>query len=155
MAQGSGRKPLVADKRYPKSRSGKGAKPARRGARKGSSGGGIFGFLFGRRKPAAAPKKAAPRKKAAATRKPAPKRKRGLIGTLLAPFRWLLRLVWGFTWRVGLICTGIVALAVGYQYMKLPEVTQLLDGRARGSVTLLDAKGEVFAWRGDQFGGRE
>jgi 1A family penicillin-binding protein len=37
--------------------------------------------------------------------------------------------------------------------MKLPEVTQLLDGRARGSVTLLDAKGEVFAWRGDQFGG--
>jgi 1A family penicillin-binding protein len=153
MAQGSGRKPLVADKRYPKSRSGKGAKPARRGARKGSSGGGIFGFLFGRRKPAAAPKKAAPRKKSAAMRKPAPKRKRGLIGTLLAPFRWLLRLVWGFTWRVGLICTGIVALAVGYQYMKLPEVTQLLDGRARGSVTLLDAKGEVFAWRGDQFGG--
>ena len=29
-----------------------------------------------------------------------------------------------------------------------------VDGRARGSVTLLDRDGEVFAWRGDQFGGR-
>jgi len=32
-------------------------------------------------------------------------------------------------------------------------VEQLFDGRARGSVTLLDASGSVFAWRGDQFGG--
>jgi 1A family penicillin-binding protein len=47
----------------------------------------------------------------------------------------------------------LVALAVGYQYVNLPEVSALLDGRARGSVTLLDEKGEVFAWRGDQFGG--
>jgi 1A family penicillin-binding protein len=28
-----------------------------------------------------------------------------------------------------------------------------MDGRAKGSVTLLDSAGEVFAWRGDQFGG--
>jgi membrane peptidoglycan carboxypeptidase len=28
-----------------------------------------------------------------------------------------------------------------------------VDGRARGSVTLLDRYGETFAWRGDQFGG--
>ncbi|MDR9394090.1 MAG: PBP1A family penicillin-binding protein [Roseovarius sp.] len=40
-----------------------------------------------------------------------------------------------------------------YQYTKLPDVSELLDGRARGSVTLLDRDGEVFAWRGDQFGG--
>ena len=35
----------------------------------------------------------------------------------------------------------------------LPPVESLLDGRARGSVTLLDRDGRVFAWRGDQFGG--
>ena len=32
-------------------------------------------------------------------------------------------------------------------------MTALLDGRARGSVTMLDQNGAVFAWRGDQFGG--
>ncbi len=140
MAHGSGRRPLVADKRSPR---GGARKPARQSAsgKKTSRGGGLLGWLFGRgeAKPA--------------RRAPAAKKKRGLIGTILAPFRWALRLIWGFTWRVGLISCGLVALAVGYQYMKLPEVSALLDGRARGSVTLLDAKGEVFAWRGDQFGG--
>ena len=29
-----------------------------------------------------------------------------------------------------------------------------MDDRLRGSVTMLDAKGNVFAWRGDQFGGK-
>lgn len=47
----------------------------------------------------------------------------------------------------------LVGLAVGYQYLQLPELSALLDGRARGSVTMLDRNGEVFAWRGDQFGG--
>jgi 1A family penicillin-binding protein len=36
----------------------------------------------------------------------------------------------------------------------MPEdAADLVDGRARGSVTMMDARGEVFAWRGDQFGG--
>jgi len=35
----------------------------------------------------------------------------------------------------------------------LPNLSTLLDGRARGSVTLLDRDDKVFAWRGDQFGG--
>lgn len=47
----------------------------------------------------------------------------------------------------------LVALAVGIVYTTLPDVDALLDGRARGSVTLLDRDGKVFAWRGDQFGG--
>ncbi|MEP5154297.1 PBP1A family penicillin-binding protein, partial [Planktotalea sp.] len=47
----------------------------------------------------------------------------------------------------------ILGLAVAYFALQLPEPTALLDGRARGSVTLLDRQGEVFAWRGDQFGG--
>jgi penicillin-binding protein 1A len=44
-------------------------------------------------------------------------------------------------------------LAVTYFALQLPDPETLLDGRARGSVTLMDRSGEVFAWRGDQFGG--
>ncbi|WP_297773308.1 transglycosylase domain-containing protein [uncultured Roseovarius sp.] len=47
----------------------------------------------------------------------------------------------------------IVGIAVGYTYTTLPDYQTLLDGRAKGSVTLIDSAGEVFAWRGDQFGG--
>ncbi|MBP9049201.1 MAG: penicillin-binding protein, partial [Tabrizicola sp.] len=42
---------------------------------------------------------------------------------------------------------------VWYFYAQLPDVTDLIDGRARGSVTMLDRNGEVFAWRGETFGG--
>ncbi|MDK3074013.1 PBP1A family penicillin-binding protein [Sedimentitalea sp. JM2-8] len=62
-------------------------------------------------------------------------------------------MVWAFTWRVGAVIGLGVALWVGYIYTTLPDVTALLDGRARGSVTMLDRNGDVFAWRGDQFGG--
>ncbi|EAQ25249.1 penicillin-binding protein, 1A family protein [Roseovarius sp. 217] len=46
-----------------------------------------------------------------------------------------------------------MATFVGYTYMTLPDYQTLMDGRAKGSVTLLDSASEVFAWRGDQFGG--
>ena len=42
---------------------------------------------------------------------------------------------------------------VVYYYSTLPPVAQIADGRVRGSVTMLDRSGDVFAWRGDQFGG--
>lgn len=61
--------------------------------------------------------------------------------------------MWGVTWRIGAVILLLIALGVGYFYTTLPEMTALLDGRARGSVTLLDDQGDVFAWRGDQFGG--
>ncbi|MCY4153267.1 MAG: transglycosylase domain-containing protein [Aestuariivita sp.] len=80
----------------------------------------------------------------------------GLIFLLQIPYyllRWLLRFVWRFVWRVGLIGVVIVTAAAGVQYSDLPEMSTLLDGRARGSVTLLDRNGAVFAWRGQQFGG--
>ncbi|MEM7074974.1 MAG: transglycosylase domain-containing protein [Pseudomonadota bacterium] len=73
-----------------------------------------------------------------------------VVGRLL---RWCLRALWAVTWRVGAIAAVVLALAVGYVYLTLPDVQDLLDGRARGSVTLLDREGDVFAWRGDQFGG--
>ncbi len=48
----------------------------------------------------------------------------------------------------------LVALAVAWQAVNMPPASALLDGRARGSVTLLDRNGQVFAWRGEQFGGQ-
>ncbi|PSL21265.1 transglycosylase domain-containing protein [Shimia abyssi] len=148
----SGRKrpPLVAEKRYggaPK----RAAKPA---ARKASS------------KPAAKPKasksaRKAPAKtspKVKASRKPTPKRKPSkkrhpIVAFFLRILRWIWGIVWGFTWRTGMVFGLLLGLAVTYVYMTLPDVTELLDGRSRGSVTLLDRDGKVFAWRGDQFGG--
>jgi 1A family penicillin-binding protein len=76
-----------------------------------------------------------------------------VVAVIVGLFSLLWRIIWGFTWRVGLIAVLIIGLAVGYVYTTLPEASALLDGRQRGSVTLLDADGRVFAWRGDQFGG--
>ncbi|OED46424.1 glycosyl transferase [Rhodobacteraceae bacterium (ex Bugula neritina AB1)] len=139
MAQGSGRKPLVAEKRYS---AGSKAKPgAKKAARKKPASKarkpGLLARLFSRKKSRARPVR----------------KKRGVIGWLLAPFAFVFRLIWGFTWRVGMVACGLVGLAVAFQYARLPDVSAYLDGRARGSVTILDREGEVFAWRGDQFGG--
>jgi len=68
-------------------------------------------------------------------------------------FRWVLRIVWGLTWRMGIPIVFIVGIAVVWTASQLPAITDLVDQRSRGSVTLLDDAGEVFAWRGDQFGG--
>ncbi|HCP81356.1 MAG TPA: glycosyl transferase [Octadecabacter sp.] len=98
-----------------------------------------------------APKKRQP-KKPARRRKAAPKR-RGLLGTLLWPFKWLLILFWRIAWRGTLVVGLLVGIGVFYYAATLPPIDELVDGRTRGSVTLLDARGETFAWRGDQFGG--
>ncbi|KUJ77656.1 transglycosylase domain-containing protein [Ruegeria profundi] len=126
--------PLVADKRYPS----KGRRPA---ATKRTA------------KPAG--KKAVARKTAArrTTRKKTRKKSGGGGGLFRRLFRWAVRLIWSVTWRVGAVAAMLLALAVGVVYTSLPDLDALLDGRARGSVTLLDRNGDVFAWRGDQFGG--
>ena len=70
---------------------------------------------------------------------------------------WILRvifkLMWRVFWRVALVISVMISISIAYFYLELPSSETLLDGRARGSVTLLDHKGDVFAWRGDQFGG--
>ena len=97
-------------------------------------------------------------------RKPAPKRKKrtqrkkasrqgGILGLVTRSFRFILRFIWGLTWRGTAILALIVAIAVGYTTFTLPPASEVTDGRARGSVTLLDRESQVFAWRGDQFGG--
>ncbi len=80
----------------------------------------------------------------------APKR-RSLIGRL---FSWLFGLIWGIGWRVTVLAIVVVGGSVLYFAAGLPPVSALLDGRAKGSVTLLDREGEIFAWRGEQFGGQ-
>ncbi|QDL92139.1 penicillin-binding protein [Paroceanicella profunda] len=93
--------------------------------------------------------KAARPKAASAARKP------GLVERgLRRLLRGTLRIGWWVGLRVGLILLLIVGGATGYFYSQLPPVSELLDGRTRGSVTLLDRDGNVFAWRGDQFGGQ-
>jgi membrane peptidoglycan carboxypeptidase len=91
-------------------------------------------------------------KKPRAKRKAAPK-KRGILGWIFAPFVWLLRIFWRFTWRIGVVVVVLTALGVFYTASQLPDYTELVDGRVRGSVTMSDRDGEVFAKRGDQFGG--
>ncbi len=134
--------PLVADKRYSATKRGGAKKPA-----------------AGKPKARSAKKTTKP---AARKRAPARRGKRGgkgggfggrIMAAIRRLFRWILGLIWAAVWRVGLVCSVLLAGAVGYIYMDLPELSALLDGRARGSVTLLDREGQVFAWRGDQFGG--
>lgn len=123
---GRGRSPLVADKRY-------------RSAAK--SGGG------GRARP--------PRKPAKSRRSKAPRRARGgIIGLFAAFFGLIWRIIWGIGWRVTLLGALGLSAIVFYFYSQLPPVEALLDARARGSVTLLDQDGKVFAWRGETFGGQ-
>ncbi|WP_323784190.1 PBP1A family penicillin-binding protein [Thalassovita sp.] len=108
---------------------------------------------------ASTPKKAAASKSAKPKRRPT-KRKASAKpagNPILRFFKRLigliLRVIWGFSWRVGAVVALIVALSVGYVYTTLPEAGAVLDGRAKGSVTMTDRDGQVFAWRGDQFGG--
>ncbi len=111
--------------------------------------------------PAAKPRAAQPktgttrRKPAKGGRKPAAKKPRGNIVmrlfTGLVALIW--RIVWGVTWRLGATLAAIVGLATLYFYSTLPPLDDLVDARARGSVTMMDADGSVFAWRGETFGG--
>ena len=71
--------------------------------------------------------------------------------------RTILRKTFKYVLWVSLNVTVIVFLilliAVVNYVNKLPPIADLLDDRKRGSVTLLDRNDDVFAWRGNQFGG--
>ncbi|SMX40630.1 transglycosylase domain-containing protein [Maliponia aquimaris] len=118
---------LVADRRYPR-----GAAPDKQAAK------------------SAKPAKPA---RTRSRRTPARARRRGPIGVLAALASWIVRLVLRVTISAVVVAGLILGGAVLYTYSSLPDLSQVLDGRARGSVTLLDRDGEVFALRGDQFGG--
>lgn len=119
----------------------------------------------GRRKPRLVADKKYPKSSGSGTRKtPAKGRKRaakparkpvrrGPLGYLAMLVRWVFGLIWKATVRVTAVIALLIAAGVAYYWSTLPPVQDLLDGRARGSVTMLDNTGEVFAWRGEQFGG--
>ena len=132
---GTGRKkpPLVADRRYA-SKAASGKKPAAKTATTRRT---------TKRKPT--PKKTTQRRRT--------KSRNPIVRAISGLFRWVFRMIWGVFWRCSAVLLLLVSLAVGYFAATLPDATQLVDGRTRGSVTLLDRNGQVFAWRGDQFGG--
>ncbi len=99
-------------------------------------------------------KPAAKRKPAARTRRKAKPRRRGIVGFFRAIIAWILRLIWKLVWRGAVVVLLIVSATVFYFYSTLPPVAELVDARTRGSVTMMDRYGEVFAWRGEQFGGQ-
>ncbi|MBB5517191.1 penicillin-binding protein 1A [Rubricella aquisinus] len=80
-------------------------------------------------------------------------RKPGLLTRMVT---WVVRTIWRIVWWVGtrtaLLIGGLIAISTLYVHSQLPPVEELLDGRDRGSVTLMDRHGEVFAWRGEQGG---
>lgn len=98
---------------------------------------------------ASKPKKTKPKARAK-TKAP----KRGLIRRIWGGLWWLIwRVVWWLGLRLGLAGAAVLGVAVGWYFLTLPPMEDLLDGRERGSVIMTDRSGEVFAWRGEQFGG--
>ncbi|MEE9453661.1 MAG: PBP1A family penicillin-binding protein [Paracoccaceae bacterium] len=91
-----------------------------------------------------------PRKRSRKAKKP----KRNVI---VRATRWLVRAFFRAIWWIGirtaLVGTLGMILWIGYYFATLPPMEQFLDGRERGSVTLLDRNAKVFAWRGEQFDG--
>lgn len=85
--------------------------------------------------------------------KPARKARRGNFVTrgVAGAVSLVWRVIWGAFWRTGLAFGLILGLTVAYYYSTLPEAQALFDGRARGSVTMLDREGRVFAWRGETY----
>ncbi len=134
---GSRRPPLVADKRYP----GRTTRAKTSGKSTGGS--------SGKTPPGKPPRK---------PRKPQPNRqsKRPLPWIIALPLL-LIRGLFRLGLRLAVIGTVLVGLLVAggvfYFASTIPPLTQLVDGRARGSVTLLDRDGNTFAWRGEQFAG--
>lgn len=149
--------PLVADRRYTPeelaspgrqdrgARTGRGAAPkpatGQRAPRSGGSGGRSGGGSNG-----GGPKNGR------RGRRGGNGRPRGGILSRLVHGIW--RIIWGIGWRVGVMVAGALAITVWYFYTQLPPMEQLIDARAKGSVTLLDRDGKVFAWRGETFGGQ-
>ena len=67
--------------------------------------------------------------------------------------RAAFRIVFGFAWRLAAVVALVVFGAAAFFYWQLPAYNQLFDGRGVGSVTLKDVNGDIFAWRGEQYGG--
>ncbi|MEI4473436.1 transglycosylase domain-containing protein [Frigidibacter sp. MR17.24] len=140
---GGRRPPLVADRRYqPSTRDAK-SRSTRQTGTGGGSGGGQGGGQGGGRR--GGPPK---------TPKRAPRRRRNPIAALVVA---IVGGIWRTVFTLGATVAVAGALVLGaavlHFYSQLPPVEKLLDARTRGSVTMLDDNAQVFAWRGETFGG--
>lgn len=86
-------------------------------------------------------------------KKPNPKKPGFLTRAVRWTVRKFFRLIWWISLRAAVLTFLVVGGATLYFYTSLPAVDDLLDGRERGSVIMTDRSGEIFAWRGEQFGG--
>ncbi len=156
MAQNNKRRPLVAPKRVFKSKKAK--------ASVSSS---VASSLAAKMSPESEKRKLAadPKPKAKKTAKPKaaaspkirkPKKKPSgnvFVRILKFFFGGILRILWWIFSRVTIVTAVVVGGSTAYYFSTLPNAEALMDDRQRGSVTILDKTGQVFAWRGDQFGG--
>jgi membrane peptidoglycan carboxypeptidase len=107
-----------------------------------------------KRSTASQPRAQAPKKPARKPSRPSRKASGNIVTRFIVGFvTFLWRFIWGVSWRLGAIGALILGLATGYFYSQVPPLAELLDARARGSVTMTDTDGNVFAWRGETFGG--
>ena len=67
-------------------------------------------------------------------------------------FLFIWSIIWSILWRVSAVGGLILGAAVLFFVAQLPPLDRQLDGRSRGSVTMQDRDGAVFAWRGETFG---
>ena len=74
----------------------------------------------------------------------------GFVGRLV---RGVFRAAVAVAWRAALILALVIGGATGFYLSVLPPSEELFDGRGVGSVTMRDIEGEIFAWRGEQYGG--
>jgi penicillin-binding protein 1A len=140
MAERGKQRPLVAPKRVFKAAKAK-----------SSISSSVAAGLAARMKPGAS---SAPTKKTPPQKKPAGTPKGNFVTRAIKwAFGGILRLIWWIVFRVAVLTTLAVGSSTAYYYSTLPDAVALMDGRQRGSVTILDKDGLVFAWRGDQFGG--
>lgn len=63
-----------------------------------------------------------------------------------------LRILWWIGWRTAIVAALVLAASTAWYASRLPDLEEMLDAREGGSVTLVDAGGETFAWRGQQLG---
>lgn len=119
----------------------------------GSSGNDKRRLVADRRKPAARAPQPATRRQTAPARRAKPRQGNILVRFVTGFVTLIWRIVWGVTWRLGATVAAMLFLATAYFYVQMPPLTDLLDARARGSVTMMDDDGNVFAWRGETFGG--
>ena len=76
-----------------------------------------------------------------------------MVSLIINMFSLMRRLILWFVLRIFLLLILLFGTLVTYFFFQMPSMEELLDARDRGSVTLLDKNGDVFAWRGKQFEG--